>query len=71
MGNYQQEEECSSVNGVCGDICECNTEVLHGLCPSQPNAIKCCPKNSTSILPVSTGDDCSQLTCTSGKFHFA
>ena len=54
VGMPFQEDECASVDGVCGDVCACNGEALHGLCPSQPNAIKCCPKNSTINKTCST-----------------
>ena len=52
--------------------CECDVEVLHGYCPSQPDSIKCCPKQSTEEPDDacededSGGEDCSEITCNKG-----
>ena len=37
-----QEQACTAVKGSCGLESECEDEVLHGYCPSQPAAVKCC-----------------------------
>ena len=82
VGMPFQEDECTAADGICGDKCACDGEVLHGLCPSQPNSIKCCPKNSTitesqpeqcqmetetgGTEETDTSGDCSQITCSSG-----
>ena len=39
-----QEEACAAQGGECSDRCNCEGTLLHGLCPLQPNSIKCCPK---------------------------
>ena len=61
VGMPFQEDECTAADGICGDKCACEGEVLHGLCPSQPNSIKCCPKNST--ITESHPEQCQMETC--------
>ena len=62
LGMPFQEAECEAAGGECGDRCECEESVLHNLCPSQPNSIKCCPKEESEEC----NDECSEVTCTSG-----
>ena len=37
-----QEQACRAVEGSCTLESECEGEVLHGYCPSQPAGVKCC-----------------------------
>ena len=50
-----QEPECAAAGGACVDSCGCGGAVLHGLCPSQPGSIKCCPAQANT---TDTGDQC-------------
>lgn len=45
-----QEAECAAEGGNCEDSCGCEVDVLHGFCPNQPNAIKCCPCEELKII---------------------
>ena len=63
------------VNKKTESRCGCDVEVLHGYCPSQPDSIKCCPKQSTEEPnddeqceddDAAGGEDCSEITCNKG-----
>ena len=49
-----QEEPCTAQGGQCNDRCNCEATLLHGLCPSQPDSIKCCPQAPDQV------DECEE-----------